>query len=65
MSTQWEYKVVKLKPKKPAFFRISPMPDEAEATDILNREGARGWELVSAVSEAPTRPPHLFFKRPR
>lgn len=65
MGNSWEYKVMTLKKQNAGLFSISAAPDDAESTSIINREGAEGWELVSAVSPQNMAPLKLFFKRPR
>lgn len=65
MGNTWEYKVLTLKPEKPGLFSMSSVPDDDEATRIINREGSKGWELVSAVNILASQPLRLFFKRPR
>ena len=46
-------------------FKLSETPDDDEATTALNREGARGWELVNAICADSMQPVRLFFKRLR
>lgn len=65
MGSSWEYKVITLKKKGSGLFVISNIPNDGDSTSILNREGAEGWELVSAVSPQNMAPLKLFFKRPR
>lgn len=70
MGDAWEYKVVTLKPEQSGLFSTTTIPDDKEATAIINREGAQGWELVNAVSVSAAHairplPLRLFFKRPR
>lgn len=65
MGNSWEYKVMTLKSEKRSFLSITGVPDDDEATRIINREGSQGWELVSAVWPVSTQPLKLFFKRPR
>ena len=40
--TTWEYRIVSL----PAFEPARPTPGESASVDMLNREGADGWEAV-------------------
>jgi hypothetical protein len=55
---RWEYKVV-----KPALgWRLLRRWTE-HATEVMNREGLQGWELVSAQWTGMELA--LFFKRPR
>lgn len=65
MGTSWEYKVMTLKNENAGLFSLSAAPNDDDATSILNREGAAGWELVSAESTQNLAPLKLFFKRPR
>lgn len=64
MAGNWEYKVITIK-KDRSFWATSHAPDDDTFTDLLNREGQRGWELVNVVSIAPVLPFRAFFKRPR
>ena len=57
-ATRWEYKVEDLK----AGFLMKNLTEEA-MTDLLNRHGAQGWELIN-ISTVGTRM-KLFFKRAR
>ncbi|WP_329742846.1 DUF4177 domain-containing protein [Dyella sp. A6] len=63
MSTNWEYKVVTL--KHGGMLSTTYTPDDDETVAMLNREGASGWELVSVICPAPTRPATFYLKRPR
>ncbi|GGY16697.1 hypothetical protein GCM10008098_05060 [Rhodanobacter panaciterrae] len=64
MTATWEYKVVTLKHCGGGLkFVLTPTDDEAIGE--LNREGALGWELVSAICVGPGQPTVLYFKRPR
>ncbi|HET8899046.1 MAG TPA: DUF4177 domain-containing protein [Rhodanobacteraceae bacterium] len=65
MDTRWEYKVLSLKSEHGIKAAFGASADDKEATEIINREGSQGWELVSAVSTYATQPLRLFFKRPR
>jgi len=60
--TQWEYKVITLKPKSGLF---KPTPDDDAIVAALNREGASGREMVDAVAVRQLRQVRLFLKRPR
>jgi hypothetical protein len=64
MATSWEYKVITLK-RGGGGLRLSLTPDDDESIAALNREGANGWELVSAVCVNPGQPVMLYLKRPR
>lgn len=65
MGNAWEYKVLTLKTESGGFFKVTAIPNDEEATSIINREGVSGWELVSVVCPAQMQPLRLFFKRPR
>jgi hypothetical protein len=58
MSTRWNYQVVEVKPSFIGGLKSSEVQEE------LNRQGAKGWEFVQAVSIAPMAPLQLIFKRP-
>lgn len=62
----WEYQTFKLEPKK-GWTEGSLNQDEL--TQILDENGAAGWELVSAFDTnqkyGATREVTLIFKRPR
>ena len=47
MNDRWEYKVMTLKAESGLGAVFGVRPGDDEATDILNREGAQGWELVA------------------
>lgn len=64
MTTTWEYKVITLT-RGGGVFKLTKTPGDEESAAALNREGARGWELVSAVCAGPMQPTMLYFKRPR
>ena len=64
MATTWEYKVLTLKHAGGAF-TLTQTPTDDEATAALNREGALGWELVSAVCPGISQPLMLYLKRLR
>jgi hypothetical protein len=64
MATSWEYKVITLK-HGGGGLKFSLTPDDEEVTAALNREGANGWELISAVCVGPGQPVMLYLKRPR
>ena len=63
MNTRWEYKVLTLKSETGFAAAFNIMPKDDEATAILNREGAQGWELVGTAFNWG-HPSSLFFKRP-
>lgn len=56
--TGWEYLVVSL----PAFGAAKSAQGESEAVDILDREGAAGWEAV-AMSTLPDASVAVLMKR--
>ena len=64
MSTTWEYKVTTLKHGSGGL-QLTLTPTDDEAIAALNREGALGWELVTAVCAGMAQPTLLYFKRPR
>ncbi|MFC5579717.1 DUF4177 domain-containing protein [Rhodanobacter terrae] len=64
MSTTWEYKASTLK-HGGGGLQLTLTPTDEETTAVLNREGAQGWELVSAVCAGIAQPTVLYFKRPR
>lgn len=64
MSATWEYKVTTLK-HGGGGLQLTLTPTDDEAMAVLNREGAQGWELVSAVCAGIAQPTVLYFKRPR
>jgi hypothetical protein len=45
--------------------QLTLTPNDEETLAVLNREGAQGWELVTAVCAALAQPTVLYFKRPR
>ncbi len=57
--TRWEYLVVAL----PAFGTARSTQGQSEAVDILNREGATGWEAVG-MSTLPDGSVAVLMKRP-
>lgn len=60
MSAQrWQYLVVAAKPNR--WFKL--LPDSEAFSDLLNKHGAQGWELVG-VAGHPPHAQHLLFKRP-
>lgn len=61
MNDRWEYKVMTLKSEEGLRSTFGMGPDDDEAGQILSREGAQGWELVSVVLIGAN--PRLFFKR--
>ncbi|MBN8922687.1 MAG: hypothetical protein BGP10_10735 [Rhodanobacter sp. 68-29] len=63
MSGSWEYKVVTV--KREGFFVSTHTPEDERLTEVLNREGAQGWELVNASIPTYMSPVTLFLKRPR
>ncbi|MFI4958741.1 MAG: DUF4177 domain-containing protein [Lysobacterales bacterium] len=64
MSATWEYKVITLK-HGGGGLQLTLTPNDEETLAVLNREGAQGWELVTAVCAALAQPTVLYFKRPR
>lgn len=64
MSATWEYKVTTLK-HGGGGLQLTLTPTDDEAIAVLNREGAQGWELVTAVCAGLAQPTVLYFKRPR
>lgn len=64
MAANWEYKVITLK-HGGGGLKLTLTPTDEEAALALNREGASGWELVSAICVGPGQPTMLFLKRPR
>jgi hypothetical protein len=64
MSVTWEYKAIVLT-HKGGMLALTRTPDADECTAALNREGALGWELVSAVCVAPMQPTMFYLKRAR
>ncbi|WP_158886139.1 DUF4177 domain-containing protein [Rhodanobacter sp. L36] len=64
MAVNWEYKVITLK-HGGGGLKLTVTPDDDEAIASLNREGANGWELVSAVCTYPGQPMMFYLKRPR
>ena len=63
MAANWEYKVLTV--KRHGALKLTETPEDAELVVLLNREGAQGWELVSAVGFGPMRGVTLYLKRPR
>lgn len=63
MGTNWEYKV--LTAEREGTFKMSNTPQDDQLTTILNRDGAQGWELVSAITPNYSMPTTLYLKRPR
>lgn len=63
MSATWEYKVTTL--KHGGGLQLTLTPTDEETLAVLNREGAQGWELVTAVCAGIAQPTLLYFKRPR
>lgn len=63
--TLWEYKTVKLKLRGVLGGKFG----EDEINEMLNQNGAEGWELVSTLTTAlyqgRTQNAALIFKRPR
>ena len=57
-TTRWEYKVEGLKPG----FLMQHLKEEA-LTELLNRHGAQGWELVNVINIGMQ--VKVFFKRER
>lgn len=57
--TGWEYLVVAL----PPFGMARPTQGQSGAVDILNREGAAGWEAVG-MSQLPDGSVAVLMKRP-
>jgi hypothetical protein len=45
--------------------QLTLTPTDEETRTVLNREGAQGWELVSAVCASIAQPTVLYFKRLR
>jgi hypothetical protein len=64
MAANWEYKVITLK-HGGGGLKFTITPDDDEAMAALNREGANGWELVSAVCAYPGQPVMFYLKRQR
>jgi hypothetical protein len=64
MSATWEYKVTTLK-HGGGGLQLTLTPTDEETLAVLNREGAQGWELVTAVCAGIAQPTLLYFKRPR
>lgn len=64
MSATWEYKAIVLT-HEGGMFAMTKTPDADECAAALNREGAPGWELVSAVCVAPMQPTTFYLKRAR
>jgi hypothetical protein len=64
MSATWEYKVTTVK-HGGGGLQLTLTPTDEETRTVLNREGAQGWELVSAVCAGIAQPTVLYFKRPR
>ncbi len=64
MSATWEYKVTTLK-HGGGGLQLTLTPTDDEAIAVLNREGAQGWELVTAVCAGIAQPTVLYFKRQR
>jgi len=64
MSATWEYKVTTLK-HGGGGLQLTLTPTDDETIAVLNREGAQGWELVTAVCAGISQPTVLYFKRPR
>ena len=64
MAATWEYKMLTLK-HAGGTFSLVQTPTDDEATAVLNREGALGWELVNAVCPGISQPIVLYLKRPR
>ncbi len=61
-SERWSYLTVDVKPEGFLSFR----PSAEQLTDVLNRHGAQGWELVSTLSsQRPGERVQLLFKRPQ
>ncbi|MGH8027320.1 MAG: DUF4177 domain-containing protein [Pseudoxanthomonas sp.] len=58
MSTRWSYNVVEIKLQL-----FGPKMTE-RAQEELNRLGAQGWELVSAVHSEAADSIRLFLKKP-
>lgn len=58
MSTRWQYKVVELGLKLFA----GKLGERAQAE--LDKLGAQGWELVSAVQAGPADTLRLYLKKP-
>lgn len=57
MSTRWSYKVVELKPK------LFAGTLGTRAQQELDKLGAQGWELVSALQAGPMDTLRLFLKK--
>ena len=64
MSATWEYKVTTLK-HGGGGLQLTLTPTDEETQAVLNREGAQGWELVTAVCAGIAQPTLLYFKRSR
>ncbi len=64
MSATWEYKVTTLK-HGGGGLQLTLTPTDEESVTVLNREGAQGWELVTAVCAGIAQPTVLYFTRPR
>lgn len=59
MSTRWQYLAVNA--KADSWFKLYPNADAL--TELMNKYGAQGWELV-CVAGQPPHAQHLLFKRP-
>ena len=57
MSTHWAYKVIDVKTKG-----MRMMLNAEDMQDVLNQQGAQGWELVNVVQLAMNRV-SLYFKK--
>ncbi|MFC5435565.1 DUF4177 domain-containing protein [Rhodanobacter umsongensis] len=64
MSATWEYKVMTLK-HGGGGLHLTLTPTDEESIAALNREGALGWELVTAICPGLAQPTLLYFKRLR
>jgi hypothetical protein len=64
MSATWEYKVTTVK-HGGGGLQLTLTPTDEETLAVLNREGAQGWELVTAVCAGIAQPTVLYFKRSR
>ena len=64
MSATWEYKVIALK-HGGGGLHLTLTPTDDESIAALNREGAKGWKLVTVICAGLAQPTLLYFKRPR